>query len=192
MHETILLTGFQPFGEFTHNPSGDAARLLDGRELEAEGFRLVSASLPVEFGPAETRLAELIEEHTPCAIIASGIHRDGLGPYRLELMAKNELHSELTDARPVLAEGSPQVVNTLPLARIKLALERAGFETELSEDAGRHLCNAVFYLIAQREVPAGFLHVPPSASSEDVARALLSAAEVTAARLVEQRVAALA
>ena len=95
-------------------------------------------------------------------------------------------------SEPVEHLGSPQIVSTLPLARIKLGLEAEGFEVELSEDAGRSLCNAVFYLIARREVPAGFLFVPPGASSEDVARALACAAEVTAARLVAQRVAALA
>lgn len=195
MHETILLTGFGPFGTHERNSSGEGAKLLDEEVLEAEGFRLVSATLPVQFEAAVALLEELLAEHRPSAIIASGIHGDAQGPYQLEILAKNELHYEIPDIQgnlirnaEVEAGGPPQVVSTLPVAKIQLSLEAAGLATELSEDAGRYLCNAVFYWLARQEAPAGFLHVPPSSTPADVARALKIAAVVTAGRLVSERV----
>ncbi|MBL4847687.1 MAG: pyroglutamyl-peptidase I [Planctomycetes bacterium] len=196
MNETILLTGFGPFGSHERNPSGEGADLLADQVLDAEGFRLVTATLPVQLEAATALLQELISEHAPSAIIASGIHKDPAGCYQVELLAKNELQYDevpdidgnlIQDAQ-VEAEGPPQVVSTLPLAKIKIALESAGFQTELSEDAGRHVCNAVFYWLARQEVPAGFLHVPPTSAPQEVARALRVAAIVTAGRLVERRV----
>jgi pyroglutamyl-peptidase len=195
MNETILLTGFGPFGDHDRNPSGEGADLLSDQVLEAEGFRLVTATLPVHLESATSILQDLISEHAPSAIIASGIHSDPEGCYQLELLAKNELQYDIPDNEGDLIQdaqvepgGPPQVVSTLPLAKIKLALEAAGHVTELSEDAGRYLCNAVFYWLARREAPAGFLHVPPTSAPEEVARALRIAALVTAGRLVAQRV----
>lgn len=195
MHETILLTGFGPFGDHTRNASGEGASLLNEELLEAEGFRLVSATLPVQLEEAVAQLEELLAEHRPSAVLAAGIHADPEGPYRVELLAKNELHYEIPDTAGQLvrdaeveAGGPPQVVSTLPVAKLQLSLEAAGFATELSEDAGRYLCNAVFYWLARQEAPAGFLHVPPTSSPEDVARALRISAKVTAGRLVEERV----
>ena len=195
MLETILLTGFGPFGEHTRNPSGEGAELLHDEVLEAEGFRLVTAALPVQLEQAQAQLEELIAEHQPCAVVAAGIHADAHGPYRLELLAKNELHYEIPDIEgnfvrdaEVETAGPPQVVSTLPVAKLQLSLEAAGFATELSEDAGRSLGNAVFYWLARQEAPAGFIHVPPTSSPEEVARALRVAAKVTAGRLAEERV----
>lgn len=195
MLETILLTGFGPFGDHARNSSGEGAELLHEEVLEVEGFRLVSATLPVQLEQATAQLEELIAEHRPSAIVAAGIHADAQGPYQLELLAKNELHYEIPDIAgnmirnaEVETAGPPQVVSTLPVAKIQLRLEAAGFATELSEDAGRYLCNAVFYWLARQETPAGFLHVPPTSTPEDVARALRITANVTARRLVEERV----
>jgi len=195
MLETILLTGFGPFGEHARNSSGEGAELLHDEVLEAEGFRLVAATLPVQLEKAQAQLEELMAEHRPSAILAAGIHSEPEGSYQLELLAKNELHYEIPDIEGNLVRnaevesgGPPQVVSTLPVAKIQLSLEAAGFATELSEDAGRYLCNAVFYWLARQEAPAGFLHVPPTSSPEDVARALRVAARVTAGRLAEERV----
>ena len=68
---TILLTGFEPFGTDSENPSGDAVRLLASTWQGPE--QLVTAVLPVTFDGAGARLRELIAEHSPDLIISTGL-----------------------------------------------------------------------------------------------------------------------
>lgn len=195
MREQILITGFGPFGDHLRNVSGEAAEAVSGQDLDAEGFALHGRVLPVQFERACELLSAVVEGTAPAAALALGIHSDAGGPFRLELLAKNERHYSIPDVDGQLVteasvedDGPAQKLSTLPVASIKLALERAGFDVELSEDAGRYLCNAVFYWLAQRLPAAGFLHVPPDADLEQVKRAAQIAAEATAARLLAQRV----
>jgi len=197
--ETILLTGFGPFGDHVENLSGQAVERLDG--LVLHGFRLKSVVLPVAFEPAVACLeAVLDDDGIPAAVLAVGIHGGENEAFALELIARNERDYEIPDAEGNLvsderveADGPAQVVSTLPVGTIKRALEQAGLAAELSDDAGRYLCNAVFYWLARRVSPAGFLHVPPRPEGRsDVIEAVRLAAEVTAQRLAAQRVEATA
>ncbi|MGE0706373.1 MAG: pyroglutamyl-peptidase I [Planctomycetota bacterium] len=198
MIERILITGFEPFGDHQRNVSGDAMDGLDGRTLD-DGFELRARTLPVQFERATAQLADLLEREQPVAALACGIHGAPGGPFRLEVAARNERNYGIPDTDGVLVrdgvvvEGGPaQVFSTAPVATIKQRLQDAGFEVELSDDAGRYLCNAVFYWLAQRVPMAGFLHVPPDATRAQVQQALALAAEAAATRLLAQRVDAVA
>lgn len=196
MLETILVTGFGPFGQHARNVSSEAIARLDGTELE--GFVLRCATLPVQFERAVAALEELIEAERPAAVISFGISEDPF--FRLELCAKNERHYTLPDADGqlvqdgVVEDGAPAMVfSTLPVAAIKQALDEAGLRAELSEDAGRYLCNAIFYWNARHVASAGFIHVPPALDRiDEVVAAAKLAAQVTARRLIAQRVEATA
>lgn len=197
MLESILLTGFGPFGRHARNASEEAVRRLDG--VEVEGFVLRALPLPVQFERATAALEEALES-PPVAVLACGVHDEPGGLFRLELGAKNERHYAIADVDGqvvqdgVVEVGGPAVVySTLPVAAIKQTLDAAGLPAELSDDAGRYLCNAVFYWVARRVTPAGFLHVPSALDRvDDVVRALRLSAEVLARRLVAQRVEATA
>lgn len=202
MFETILLTGFGPFGEHSRNISEEAVRRLDG--VEVEGFTLKAVTLPVQFERAVAALEEVLEAERPAAIVSFGVH-DEAG-FRIELCAKNERHyaKKLACGRVVLRpdvdgkivqdavveDGAPAMLfSTLPVAAIKQEFDEAGLPAELSDDAGRYLCNAIFYWVTRRVSQAGFVHVPAAVDRlEDVVRAARLAAEVTARRLVTQRV----
>lgn len=194
MLETILVTGFGPFGPHTRNISEEAARRLDGQERE--GFAIRALSLPVQMERATALLKEALETEQPAAVICAGIHEEEGVDFRLELAARNERHYTRPDADGQLVQdaaveeqGQPMVFSTLPLATIKQALEAAGLKSELCDDAGRYLCNAVFYWVARRVSPAGFVHVPADPSRlEDVVNALDICVQETARRLVAQRV----
>jgi pyroglutamyl-peptidase len=68
---TILLTGFEPFGGDSGNPSGDAVRDVAVR-WDGDG-ELVSAVLPVEFDAADREVRGLIRELRPDVVIATGL-----------------------------------------------------------------------------------------------------------------------
>lgn len=194
--ETIVLTGFGPFGDHTENNSEHAVHRLDG--LEVHGFKVRAVSLPVAFEQAVELLDEALEPE-PAAVLSVGISSEDDG-YQLELLARNLRDYRLPDAagqvvtgQPVEVDGPPQVVATLPVASIKQALTQAGLRAQLSDDAGAYLCNAIFYWVARRVSPAGFLHVPSAPERlDEVTEAVRLAVEVTAERLAAQRVEATA
>jgi pyroglutamyl-peptidase len=199
MAETILLTGFGPFGDHATNVSGEAARRLDG--AERRGFRVRALELPVQFEEAVALLEEAFDPEPPAAVICCGIHSgEPATAFRVEVAARNERHYAIPDAAGhlvqdgVVEDGGPaQVISTLPVAAINQAWRRTGLESELSDDAGRYLCNAIFYWAARRAATAGFLHVPADpAGVEQVLGALDAALDVTAERLLAQRVEATA
>jgi pyroglutamyl-peptidase len=132
----ILVTGFEPFGSHTVNPSQELAKLLDGRRI---GRCAVAGSvLPVH--------------HREAARQTSALLGDNAG-YRAE-------------GEPCVPEGPPAYFATLPLPEMLAALVGEGVPAYVSNTAGTYLCNQTFYQtlheIATRELPtrAGFVHLP--------------------------------
>ena len=68
----ILLTGFEPWAEWSSNPSGAVAESLDGTSIG--GCEIVSAVLPVVHGADIDKVAPLIAEHEPVAVVCLGLH----------------------------------------------------------------------------------------------------------------------
>ena len=66
----VLVTGFEPFGPWQRNPSGETARHLDGATIvDAEITGLV---LPVSFKRAAAPLIEAIEALRPDVVLNLG------------------------------------------------------------------------------------------------------------------------
>ena len=62
---TILITGFEPFGKGTLNPSGEIVKQISGHNI-------VTAILPVAYAQSAERLLELITQHNPDVVICLG------------------------------------------------------------------------------------------------------------------------
>jgi pyroglutamyl-peptidase len=187
---SVLLTGFEPFAGDGANPSGDAVRIVAARWTGPE--TLVTAVLPVTFAGAAARMRELIAEHSPDVVIASGL-AGGRAAIGIERVAVNLVDARIPDnggSQPVdvpSVEGAaPAHFSTLPVKRIVSDLRDAGIPAELSHSAGTFVCNHVFF-VALDEVPpgtrTGFVHVPWSSEAAtrgdaatlplaDIARAL--------------------
>lgn len=188
---TVLLTGFEPFADDETNPSGDAVRLVAASWSGPE--RLVTAVLPVTFEGAAAALRELIAEHSPNVVIATGL-AGGRAAVTPERVAINLVDARIPDNSgtqpgdgPSLAGGPAAYFTTLPVKAIVRDASATGIPTALSTTAGTFVCNHVFYhaLDAATERPgmrAGFIHVPyateaapdgaPALPLADIARAL--------------------
>lgn len=194
---TVLLTGFEPFGGDTANPSGEAVRIVAGRWNGRE--RLVTAVLPVTFAGAADRLRALVEEHRPDAVIAAGL-AGGRGAIAVERVAVNLIDARIPDndgAQPVDEPSAPQAppahFATLPVKEIARRIAADGIPAEVSYSAGTFVCNHVFFTAMEIAAPgtrAGFVHVPWSAEHApaaagatlpvgDIARALEIAVRTT-------------
>jgi pyroglutamyl-peptidase len=155
---SVLVTGFEPWGEHTVNPSQLIAEALGG------------VVLPVSYARAATALRDAIDERDPDAVVCFGLAemRPAVTPERF---AHNLDEASTTDndgANGIGAEIDPAgplaFRSTLPVDEIVAALREAEIPAEVSRDAGGFLCNHVFYVLMQALKPGrpgGFVHVPP-------------------------------
>lgn len=176
---TILLTGFEPFGGATTNPSADLARALDGRLVA--GHRIVGAVLPCVFAKAGRALSSLRRRHRPRAIVCLGLaeSRAEITPERVAINVADARIPDNAGAQPIdrpIVRGGPAAYwSTLPVKKIVAALRAEGLPASVSNSAGTFVCNHVFYglmhALAHDPFPGepsargGFIHVPPLATS---------------------------
>ena len=66
----VLITGFEPFGGETVNPSWEVVKQLDGMIIR--GQQVVAKQLPCVFGEALTVLKAALETYQPRLTIAVG------------------------------------------------------------------------------------------------------------------------
>ena len=165
----VLLTGFEPFGGETVNPSWEAVRALRGRRIG--GHRIEVARLPTAFGDALTTLDAALAATRPRRVIAVG-QAGGRERLSLERIAINVDDARIPDNRgrqpidqPVIAGAPAAYFSTLPIKAALAALTAAGIPAEISQSAGTYVCNHVFYglmhaLAQRRGARGGFVHIP--------------------------------
>jgi pyroglutamyl-peptidase len=159
----VLLTGFEPFGTATSNPSGEIVKQISGDNI-------VTAILPVAYTQSAERLLELIAEHNPDVVICLG-QAEGRTQITPEKVAINLDDARLADNEGVLRNdmkiidaGPDGYFSTLPVNEIVEAIKAKGVPATVSLSAGAFLCNHVFYVaqnkFAGTKVRSGFVHVP--------------------------------
>jgi len=169
---TILLTGFEPFGGESSNPSWDAVQQLDGWQPDQETI-VRAVQLPCVFGDSLSELRSHIAALDPVLVIALG-QAGGRSCISLEKVAINYNDARIADnqgqqplATTTVAEGPAAYFSTLPLKHLVQQLTARGIPAELSFSAGTFVCNHLFYglmhaMETKPQVRAGFIHIPYS------------------------------
>lgn len=163
--KTVLLTGFEPFGGETVNPSWEAARQLDGETIA--GARVHARLLPCVFGAALDELYRQLDALRPDVAIAVG-QAGGRPDIAVERVAINVNDARFPDNagrqpidEPVVANGPAAYFSTLPIKAIVAGLRERGLPATVSQSAGTFVCNHVMYGLLHRGGPrAGFIHLP--------------------------------
>ena len=171
----VLLTGFEPFGGETVNPSWQVAQALHGTQLH--GVPVVALQLPCVFGQALAVLQGALQQLQPQAVLALG-QAGGRCDLSLERVAINVDDARIADNagaqpvdEPVVAGGPVAYFATLPIKAMVAALREAGFPASVSQTAGTFVCNHVFYGLMHtlhalhgqagaRQARGGFMHLP--------------------------------
>jgi pyroglutamyl-peptidase len=166
----ILVTGFEPFGVHTENPSQELAKQLDGHV--AGGVDIRGVMLPVRHDEVADRMERLLAELDPLAVVHLGL-AEGRARIAVERVALNVMDFSLPDNagycatdEPCIAGGPAAYATTLPARAIVDALVTDGIPAYLSSTAGTYLCNLTLYrtlhAIARdgRRTQAGFVHLP--------------------------------
>ena len=159
----VLLTGFEPFGTATSNPSGEIVKQISGDNI-------VTAILPVTYAQSAERLLSLINQHNPDVVLCLG-QAEGRTQITPEKVAINLDDARLPDNAGVqrsdvkiLDNGPDAYFTTLPIKEMVDAAKAAGVPASVSLSAGAFLCNHVFYVaqnnFAGTKVRSGFVHVP--------------------------------
>jgi pyroglutamyl-peptidase len=172
MTPIVLLTGFEPFGGESVNPSWEIARALDGWELEGRAVRAVQ--LPCAFGDALRTLDAALATHRPELVVCLG-QAGGRAEISIERAALNVDDARIPDnlgRQPidaaVVPDGPAAYFSTLPIKALARDLRAAGVAAAVSNTAGTFVCNHVFYALMHRlatspalaRTRGGFVHVP--------------------------------
>ena len=162
----IVLSGFEPFGGLLQNPSQRVAEQLDGEIINQ--YQVIGLVLPVVRWRCWELLHDALLSHNPAFVVALGV--SGRAQISLERTAYNFDRFLIPDNDGTLAEdrivesAPPQLPTGLPLNALHRTLTENGYESQLSVDPGRYLCNHLFFQLQYwslaKAVTTGFVHLP--------------------------------
>lgn len=184
--KTLLVTGFEPFGNENTNPSWEAVKLLPE---QVGAYRIERLLLPVEFGRAAAAVIEAAKSFRPDAILCAGLaaNRTAVTP---EALGVNVRDASIPDnagrkpaGEPIDPNGPAAIFSTLPVRTMTEAIEAAGIPSRLSYTAGTYVCNDLLYTLLHRfentRTRVAFIHIPLASTLPvaESARALTAAIE---------------
>ncbi|AEB28054.1 pyroglutamyl-peptidase I [Francisella hispaniensis] len=167
--QTVLITGFAPFGGEKINPSWQAVKQLPDT---IDGAKIIKKQIPVSFRGSVNDLDKLIKEYNPDVIIAVG-EAGGRAAVSIERVAINVDDARIPDNdnyQPknikISINGKNAYFSKLPIYQIQEAIQAQGIPAYISDSAGTYVCNHVMYHLLEvlsKKYPnkiAGFIHVP--------------------------------
>lgn len=198
----IIVTGFEPFGGESVNPSWEIARAVQADP--PSGTNIHAACLPVDTQKIGDCLKDLITGVHPQALIMLG-QAGGRPRITVERVAVNVLDFSMPDNsgrqvvdEPVVPGGPAAYFATLPIRAMVDAMNEGSIPAAISNSAGTYLCNQAMYLglhyLAAEgvDIPAGFIHVPflpaQACRQKDPAPSMTLSSMVTGIRLSIGRV----
>ncbi|MGQ9898088.1 MAG: pyroglutamyl-peptidase I family protein [Acidobacteriota bacterium] len=170
----ILITGFEPFAHFPHNPSQTVVQTVPS----PVGVNLTRLVLPVVADESVVQVMQVVEATRPSAILSLGLAA-GRRTIALERLAVNlddftvaDNAGNLRRETPIVPNGPPALWTRLPIRPMEAALRMNDIPVEVSYSAGTYLCNHLFYAVLhalhQQALPCrfGFVHLPPTPDLE--------------------------
>ena len=190
----LLITGFDPFGGESVNPSWEAVNHLEDC---IGAYQLTKLQLPTVFGKASCQLLAAAHQLQPAAILCIG-QAGGRKCLTPEVIGINLREACIPDNEgnhpintPILSNGPAAYFSTLSIRKMVAAMNAGGIPSILSYSAGTFVCNEVLYTALHHfdgtSTQVGFVHVPfiplqakegqPSLPLEEIIRGLTLAIE---------------
>ena len=185
----LLITGFDPFGGETINPSWEAVKRLP--EVIGE-YEVYTMEIPTVMSLAAKIVLEKAAEICPDVILCVGQAggRSAVTPERIAINVRTARLPDNAGNQPmeeIVVPGGPDgIFSTVPVAKMAQAIQDAGLPGAVSNTAGAFVCNDTLYLLlhhyAGSNVRVGFIHVPylpqqgtPNMALEEIVQALTAA-----------------
>jgi pyroglutamyl-peptidase len=166
----IVVTGFEPFGGETINPSAEVAHALDGTRVA--GLRVTAATLPVRAAEFAAHLGAVwaLEPQVLLHLGQAGgraqVAVERVGVNLLDFTAPDNAGQTVRE-RELVPGGATAHWAALPVAACVAEIRRRGVPAYASLSAGSYLCNAALYLSLDRMASGalsaracGFVHLP--------------------------------
>jgi len=188
----LLITGFEPFGGETINPSWEAVFRLPE---EIGGYSLTKLRIPVVFGAATEKVIETANGICPDVILCIG-QAGGRSAITPELVGINLRHGSIPDNNgnqpkdePIIQGDDCAYFSTLPVRQMAEAINGVGVLAHVSYSAGAYVCNDLLYSLLSHfgnsDTRVGFIHIPYSAEQnkepfmelDDIVKGLTAAIE---------------
>jgi pyroglutamyl-peptidase len=187
----ILLTGFEPFGGETINPSWEVATRLAEATIGAAQVRALR--LPVDCKRAASEAKSAIARFKPAVVIGLG-QAGGRTALSIEKVAINladeradRESGERAEGRAIVRGGPDAYFARLPISSMIDAITQRGIPATMSLSAGAYVCNTVMYVMLHQlrrrpDVRAGFIHLPFEArqATRHASRPSMSLEQMTA------------
>ncbi len=174
MMKKILITGFEPFGTDSRNPSGEAVSLLG----DTADYKLYKLTLPVTWRGAFRALRAAWDEIEPDGVLMVGL-AGGADRVRVERVGINLCgatkdndglypngKSDIPSEAPVSEGGENAYFSTYNEKEILRALREKGIPAAYSYSAGTYICNYILYSSLEKmkkeekDIKIGFIHIP--------------------------------
>lgn len=165
---TVLVTGFGPFEGHPINASWEAVKELKGLGV-AHNVKLIIEELPVNYVAVKNIIPKLWETHKPQLVVHVGVSGSA-SEITIECKAHNEGYKRL-DIAGCSAPSQCYRKNSEECIRSGFDTDRLRCDVNessclamavTSENAGRYLCEYVFYAsLCQDRERSIFIHVPP-------------------------------
>jgi pyroglutamyl-peptidase len=170
---TILITGFGPFPGAPFNPTDGLVRALAARRRPAlADVERIAHVFRVSYTTVDDELPRLIERHQPHVLLMFGLA--ARTPYlRIETQARNavsrlfpDVAGRITRTSLIRSGHAATLSGRAPFQKLLTVARAARVPTRLSRNAGRYLCNYVYWRGSEaqcrnRPIPVvAFIHVP--------------------------------
>ena len=189
MAKRLLITGFDPFGSNTSNPSWMAVEMLP--EIVGN-YALCKLLIPTIFDKAAACVLEKAAEFRPDLILCVGLAngRDAVTPERIAVNIRDARIPDNEGNQPlgerVKKDGPAAYFTTVPVDKMAQAIRDVQIPASVSNTAGTFVCNDVLYTLldhySETDIKVGFIHVPnmpesgtPSQPIEQIVTALTAA-----------------
>lgn len=167
----VLITGFQPFGKETMNPSFEAVRLLPD---EIMGAQIVKAEIPVVFHKGGEKVQELVRSEKPDIVILVGQAggRTAMNPERVAINCEDcptggpDNEGNVPQGEKIYEDGQDAYFSKLPIKAMVKKMMDNGVPASVSNTAGTYVCNDLMYHLLYQidhefpNIRGGFIHVP--------------------------------
>lgn len=172
----ILISGFEPFGKMSINPTEEL--LKEAEKFAIEEVEITTILLPVNYDECAESLIAKMDEIQPDIVISCGLAagRTAITPERIGINVKdtgsgdpypdnrgNVPVDELIDGT-----GPDGLFSTLPIRQIEKNLKAEHIPASISNSAGTFICNNTLYAVLNHirknnlPIKAGFIHFPAS------------------------------
>lgn len=189
MTKKLLITGFDPFGEDSINPSWEAVQKLP--DIVGD-FVLCKLQIPTVFDQAANCVLQQANEFGPDVILCVGQAggRNAVTPERIAVNIRDARIVDNAGNQPqdalIIPDGPAAYFATVPVTSMVDAIQQIQLPADVSNSAGTFVCNDVLYTLlhhyANSDTKVGFIHVPylpeqgaPSMTLDQIVSALIAA-----------------